>query len=197
VLVVKDLAAAAQSVATAVALAVGGIWAYYKFFRSRTFRPRLEGAVQARLVRSGGRRLIDVTVTIKNAGLTRLDLTQEGSGLRFFCNTGEESDYLYDQLPWRHLITHPVFTAHAWVEPSESISDRLLVQLEDDAALAYRLELRLVAGTSRNAPAHTFVQIVLPEQPGGGPAAQRADALPRELTPPDDHQARRTTMQGA
>jgi hypothetical protein len=80
VLVFKDLAAGVQSVVTVIALIVGGIWAYYKFFRSRTFVPRLEGSIDAKVAERVNGLLLDVNIQLKNVSLTRLDIIQKGPG---------------------------------------------------------------------------------------------------------------------
>jgi hypothetical protein len=176
VLVFKDVAAGLQSVATAIAFLAGGIWAYYKFFRSRTFRPRLEGEIEAKsTVRATGL-LLDVRIRLKNAGLTRLDIIQQGSALRLLSCDEIEPQALYRDVSWKHLSSIEVFKAHEWIEPSESICERVLLHVGDACVAAYKLDLRLVAGTKRaKAPAHRFVDIVLPEPeaaPNGDPARQ-------------------------
>jgi type IV secretory pathway VirB9-like protein len=58
-----------------------------------------------------------------------------------------------------------VFKDHEWIKPSESICERTLMYLGDSKAAAYKLELRLVAGTKgADPPAHHFVGIALPQK---------------------------------
>jgi hypothetical protein len=164
VLILKDVAAGLQSIATAIALMAGGIWAYYKFFRSRTFHPRLEGAIEANVVKRSQYPMLQVEINLKNGGLTSLFIVQHGSGLRILRCSDNDSGDLYDDVPWEHLSTRSVFESHEWIEPSESISEKILLQLGPEAAVAYKLDLRLVAGTNvSKAPAHRFTSIVIPK----------------------------------
>jgi hypothetical protein len=62
----------AQQAVQILAIVWGGVWAYLKFVRGRTFHPRAEVAVEAERVSVGETTALKVTVTITNAGASKL-----------------------------------------------------------------------------------------------------------------------------
>jgi hypothetical protein len=53
---------------TAAAVIIGGIWAYFKFVKGRTFRPRLEVGLAGQWRLFNGKDLLHARVTLKNIG---------------------------------------------------------------------------------------------------------------------------------
>ncbi|KHL09073.1 hypothetical protein CLV56_0332 [Mumia flava] len=66
---------AAADVVQIVAIAVGGVWTYWKFFRGRTFHRRGQLTVDARLHTFSGEPALVVRLAFTNAGLSKVDLT--------------------------------------------------------------------------------------------------------------------------
>jgi hypothetical protein len=64
-----DVARGVAALVQIVAIVVGGGWAYYKFIRGRTFKPRAEIDLDASLVEADGHRALSVTVAFRNVGL--------------------------------------------------------------------------------------------------------------------------------
>jgi len=58
-------------------IVVGGIWVYFKFFRSHTYTRRAQLDVQAGLLRVGNHQVIRVEVVLKNVGLSKLVLAPD------------------------------------------------------------------------------------------------------------------------
>jgi hypothetical protein len=198
VLVFKDVTAGVQSLAAAIAFLVGGVWAYYKFFRSRTFRPRLEGEISSEFIRREGALLANITLTLRNVGLTRLDIHQKGSGLRVLAYDGADPEYLFEDVPWERVQTLAVLQHHEWIEPSERVSDRLLLYLGQGDAVAYKFDLRLVAGTKGSAaPAHRIIAIGLVPAAELGPASTGPACTDHETATGDPSTAGRPTREGA
>jgi hypothetical protein len=119
---------------------IGGFWAYFKFFKGRTFKPRLELTASGKMVHEGAMKILVASMEIKNIGLsqvylgnlTRLDLYQ--------------TTILTPQNPSRAKWTGPtksirVFANHRWVEPEETIRDEVLIQIPTIDHVAYRLDL--------------------------------------------------------
>jgi hypothetical protein len=71
-----------ESVLKDVALIVGGLFAYWKFFMGRTFQPRLEPSVSASARVEENQTSLSVVCKLKNVGLSRVDLDREASVLR-------------------------------------------------------------------------------------------------------------------
>ena len=149
----------AHKLAQIVAIVIGGIWAYYKFFRGRTFRPRLEPALEASILQIAALRHLKVKARVKNVGLSRVVIDREVSGLRVFVY--EPADGVatskVGSVDWQRVRTVDVFKEHGWVEPGETIEDNWLFAVSDQQAAAFRLELKL-AGPKTDWSANAVIE---------------------------------------
>jgi hypothetical protein len=123
-----------------LAYIVGAGWVYFNYFRGRTYRPRLEPHVTAELCRRSIPEFIRAFVTLKNVGLSRVLIRQDGTGLRFFIFDPSAPE------SWRKLTTMPVFERHQWIEPGETIEDHVLLSF--DLACVAAVRLHLVVGST-------------------------------------------------
>jgi hypothetical protein len=130
---------------TILAISFGGVWAYFNFFKGRTYRPRLEVKASGRLVTRGGTDYLVSTAHLKNVGLSKVEIKQEGTGLLVSNydveTTVPEIISVQDDL----LTVFPVFEKHGWVEPGELIEDQRLIALPAGKHVALRLGLRITA----------------------------------------------------
>lgn len=132
-----------QKLITALAIIVGGFWAWLKFFRGRTFRSRLELMVSARIVMSGSNKFLKATTQMKNVGLSQVKLKKDAIYLDVFLIDAAKvkpAGRLYSTM-WDEPVTFAVFKEHGWIEPAEEISDQLLLQLPESEQLACKLKL--------------------------------------------------------
>jgi hypothetical protein len=139
---VKTAAAAFQAVVTAVAIVVGGVWAYFKFVKERTYRPRLEVGMAGEWCDVQGTRLLHARVTVKNIGTSVVTLRQKGTGLRL--SRVASIPVLPGAVGWTKVKAFSIFEEHSWIEPGETISDDLLLRADIPAAEPTLLETRLV-----------------------------------------------------
>jgi hypothetical protein len=151
-----------KNLVTIAGALVGGAWTYLKFFRGRTFSPRLELAVAGKLVVDPGdpadadnpsnteARCLLATLSLKNVGLSKVGLDREVTRIEVSLYERAAFEYVYaGPLPEGEEVVHAanwgephrfrVFTPHAWVEPGETITDQILVTLPAGDYLAYRL----------------------------------------------------------
>jgi hypothetical protein len=135
----------AQKLLTMAALAIGGTWTYYRFIKGRTFRPRLEPKIIGSVTCNNNVSYLLAVVQLKNVGLSKLTILQTGTALSVFT---------YQASPVTNAISaddkqvtaHPIFDAHGWIEPGETIEDQRLLAIPGcQEHLAFRLELRLVS----------------------------------------------------
>ena len=126
----------ADKLAKILALIIGGLFAYMKFFMGRTFRPRLESAITGELIEKDGVRHLAAKVTVKNIGLTKCGIRQEGSGIRIWS---------YSEATRTNLGAESILEHHKWIESSETVTDEILISLNGDKGVAYQLELWLVS----------------------------------------------------
>jgi hypothetical protein len=78
----NDITKGAASIATAAAVVIGGLWAYFKFVRGRTFKPKLsiDMAGQWRSVTGVGN-VFHVRIKVTNIGASKANLRHSGTGL--------------------------------------------------------------------------------------------------------------------
>lgn len=139
-----------KNLATVLGIFVGGLWAYIKYFRGRTFKPRLELQVSGKLINEGKVNCILATMHIKNIGLSQVKLEKDYSRVEVSLYQPEFYDLVYKKtenvdkirLP---LWTEPtakfhVFQAHWWIEPGEAITDHILVTLPHNNLVACKLD---------------------------------------------------------
>lgn len=124
----KSVAEIVQDVVTSAAVVIGGVWAYFKLWKGRTFRPHVEILVGTRwlCLEDGGDTGLQVTVRLRNIGGAVIHLLQEGSGV-MVSQLAADQPVAPDEAAWRDLGVYEVFTEHEWIEPSEVIIDDLLL----------------------------------------------------------------------
>jgi hypothetical protein len=141
--VVKTVVEIIQALVTSAAIVVGGIWAYFKFAQNRTFRPRIEVDMSGQWRNVGQSKLLHARIRVKNIGLSKITLIQKGSGLRasLLAKTQPASPA---QSSWLSQRVFVILSKHEWIEPGETVSDELLLNLGVSDPQPTLLEARLV-----------------------------------------------------
>lgn len=141
----------AESVQT-LAIVVGGTWAFLKYVRGRTFRHRAELEVRARRGTFDGESALIASITLTNAGLSRIRLTPDSARLGVaWLPSGRWAGgaAAWDEEGFAPDRSTAVLRAHEAIEPGETIRDeQLLVPAGSPAAgvpVAYRLRATVVA----------------------------------------------------
>jgi hypothetical protein len=141
------LAEIADHTVTALAILVGGLWAYLKFVRGRTFAHRAELDVSGTLFGYGGDRIVRAAVRVKNTGLSKLHLKPNGKVvyLHGIAATGWAPE---GNVEWEKLTITRILGGVAWIEAHESVSDEALIPVPtgdrgDEQWLALRLEAQV------------------------------------------------------
>lgn len=137
---------AIQNIVTVLAIAVGGLWTYFNYFRGRVYRPRLEPKIMGKLVCKQGVTYLLVIAQLKNIGLSKIAIEQKGSGIIVSTFDTNAASGAVDKIEWNDLKAFPVFETHHWIEPGETIEDQQLFVLSSCNEVAIRLRLRLVFG---------------------------------------------------
>lgn len=145
---IASVAGAAADIAQVAAVVVGGFWAYWKFFRGRTFRYRAELAVSGHCLSLGEMAGLCITVSMRNTGLSRIPLLA-GEKVVLVDWLSSEQFALSDQAvywgPQQGLGRAVIFEEHEALEPGELISESVLVPVpapsEADRPLAYRIRM--------------------------------------------------------
>jgi hypothetical protein len=146
---------------TAVALIIGGIWAYFKFVKGRTYRPRLEVELSGQWRLIDGKHLLQAHISVKNIGASVVTLLQNGTGLRVSV-LARHQPTAPAQVAWESLRVFEVLVDHAWIEPGETVSDDLLLDLGAASPLPTLFEARLVWRWRKGGNIVVFARKIIP-----------------------------------
>lgn len=137
-----SLADIVYHVVAAVALIVGGGWAYFKFIKGRTFQRRLQVVLEGNIEKSPGVMYLIVNSRAQNIGLRELNINAEESALSIF-TLSARTDAVEEaaRSGWELLGVWSVFEDQLLLEPDESIRDPQLLELPEGGFAALRLEL--------------------------------------------------------
>jgi hypothetical protein len=132
-----------ESVVTGAALIIGGIWAYFKFIKGRTFRPRLEVNMFGQWRTVGQKQLLHARVRVKNIGSSNVKLRQQGTGLRVSVLSPRQPSPP-GVSSWDSRRVFVILSEHAWIEPGETVSDDMFLDLDVPDPVPTLFEARLV-----------------------------------------------------
>jgi hypothetical protein len=173
-------AAGVASLAQAAAIVIGGIWAYFKFVRGRTFAKRAELSVTPTLL-PVQKPTLKVTATLRNAGLSKLPLRTQAVFLYGIYATPTADNPI---ATGEQQLGKPrkIFAAHHWIEAQETVTDELLLLLPDSQFatehewLAFRVECRVYAKRRRKGALNWTASALVPAELGerGGAASSTA-----------------------
>jgi hypothetical protein len=134
-----------ETIVAGAAIVVGGIWAYFKFVKGRTLRPHLEVNMFGQWQEIDQRHLLQARIRVKNIGTSKVTMIQKGTGLRI-------SVLAQNQPPsptpsaWDVKKVFVILREHAWIEPGETVSDDVLLDLGVPGPVVTLFEARLVWG---------------------------------------------------
>ena len=139
----KDFAQAFASVSQSLALIAGGVWAYFKFAKGRTFQDRLNPAVSGKLVSIDGSVFLMVTIRLQNVGLSRIAFDQDVSTLDVFEFVPSQTGELLSVENNRLATFRVIRDKDRYIEPSEIVERQTLIALPHVSALGYQLEFKV------------------------------------------------------
>jgi hypothetical protein len=140
---IQSVVGTVGTVVTAAALVVGGLWAYFKFVKGRTYRPRLEVGMSGQWRQLDGMDLLHARITVQNIGNSVVTLLQRGTGLRVSVPAADQGTAPV-AVAWTVLRVFEILGEHEWIEPGETVSDDVLLNLGMPEPLPVRC--RVTAG---------------------------------------------------
>ena len=176
---VGDWTGAAQNIVQTCAIIVGGVWAYYKFVKGRTFYRRAELTVNGTLLLASGSVAVRAQIMFQNTGAAKIPLRAkivEASVYR-----GDVDDK--GRAVWHEFGNAPLFAEHDWLESQETIVDDILIPVPDmPHVLAYCVTAKAFErrGNARGKRWGFFGQ----PRPGGAQWTGKAVVLPPVLSDP-------------
>jgi len=154
-----------ESATKILAILAGGVWAYFHYYRSRQYYPRLVPQPVGKIVHLQGKNYLHIILKLKNCGFSKVWIDHDKSWLRVFACDPDPSPSVIDDVDWTRLATFSVFKSHNWIESSEEIEDVRLMLLTEPSQVAFRLELSVFAQSTWSAET-----IALEEKDAGGVA---------------------------
>jgi hypothetical protein len=153
----KDFTHAFANTTQSLALIAGGVWAYFKFAKARTFRDRLTPTVSGKLISIDGSDFLVVTIQIKNVGLSRIVVNQEVSSLVVFEYIPSKVDEILN-VENNQLILLRVFgDKDKYIEPNEVVERQTLIALPRVSTIGYYLEVKVLSDSGYAWRATTIV----------------------------------------
>ena len=123
-----------QGFLTPILIAVGGGFAWYRFFRQGEHVPRLQPSVSGEITVKGNRAYIIATVSVENSGLVDVAIDRRATGLLVLTRKAASG--------WRSPdIAYNVFPGQTVVQPNASLEDKVWIErdLTDEVALCLEL----------------------------------------------------------
>jgi hypothetical protein len=141
---------------------IGGIWAYFKFVRYRTLKPRLIFSFDWKLLDQDYSHLLAILrLKLENRGQAKVGLRkkkQHRCYLKYALITealslSQQPISLLTVPAQRLLHLDTVFAAHGWIEPGETIDDVKVLTIEKKKLLAVQFEVLAFGAQKWSAPA--------------------------------------------
>lgn len=138
----------AKDVCEILAIFGGAAWTYLNYFRGRIHKLKLECSVEASIETHAGRSFLKTVATVRNIGLSKVPIQQKGTALLVYSvNMQGRTPTFPIQVRWNEPVAaFDVFSGRKWVEPLESISESLMVDLPHGGAFIYKVILKVVSG---------------------------------------------------
>ena len=143
----KDLTDAFSNVIQGLALIAGGVWAYFKFAKGRTFQERLIPVVSGRFVCIDELAFLIVTIQIKNIGSSNVTFDEKTSTVTIFEYVPDEAQKMVTAVDIR-VTSFLVFgDDKRHLESNEIMKRQRLLALPRLSKIAYRLELKVTSSS--------------------------------------------------
>jgi len=124
-----------QSALTGLGILIGGLFAYYRFAKGRTFAARLELTISGVVLRQSGQTYFKVTANAKNSGLSRVRIDHEVG------KTGLIVQTLRAGGAWSLYAAALPFQEQDNLEPGQSVGEPFWFHLTERDYIAVRLRL--------------------------------------------------------
>ena len=152
-----DLASIVRDVVTALALIIGGGFAYFKFVRGRTFTERLKASVDAELDSARDLILVNASAQASNIGLREFHISSQGTALRLFAHRISEPASDAREASWELIGSWRVFGEQEILEPGETLQEFKVIETSATGFSAFMLELVVYSRSGSNWLAQTVV----------------------------------------
>lgn len=115
---VKDVSDIASNAATVVALALGGVWTFYHFFKGRVFKPRLTLKGTAHAVRTHAGDHVVCGISVANTGLAMVQKADADVTVYTLSGTGGELC---------RVGGDRILRSHEWIEAGTVLNEQTVI----------------------------------------------------------------------
>jgi hypothetical protein len=141
---VKDWSAAVGSIVTALGIVIGGIFAYYRFIKGRTFVAIIDPTVSGEVTVEGDSLYLRVSATVENKGQSRVNIDTELTGVVVSARRpGGDWQLLYG----RAAFTQP--SSPLALEPGQVVGEQLSTDLDKNGYVALKIDLAVIPQPGR------------------------------------------------
>jgi hypothetical protein len=145
-----------QSLIAAAGIIIGGIFAYYRFFKEETHTSRLQPKVSGSAEIHGGTIYLRTTVRAENTGQVLVELDLELTALEIFTRKPGDTEWEY-----RHIES--IFREHDQVQPGEEIEDQVWIEIPHNNEIGLKMDLYVSGGEDLLWPATEIVSLFAEE----------------------------------
>jgi hypothetical protein len=153
----KDFTDAVSHVIQSLAIITGGLWAYFKFRKSRTFQESLIPGVVGKFVTIDDRSYLIINTQVKNVGESRIDLLSASALIVFeyLLSPGEDIHTVAE----KRITSFDVFEdKDQYIEPNEIIERTRFIAIPSPLRLGYRLEIEVISSSGFTWRSSTIVE---------------------------------------
>jgi hypothetical protein len=118
-----------QATATGLAFIVGGLFAYYTFFKEEPYSEQLQPSVSTAVSYSANHFLVVITATVENAGQVQVRLNKNRTQLLTATRKLRDSS-------WTDYAPLNIFRSQDAAQPNETISDQVWIEVPDNGEAA-------------------------------------------------------------
>jgi hypothetical protein len=149
-----------QKMATGGGVIVGGLFAYFRFFKERTHASNIQPTISYSMAREEDVIYLRVSASATNIGQSKVDINREFSALRVATRK-------YGEDGWTLQRIEGVLAEQAWIEPNETVGEPIWVEMYKADNVAIRLDL-YVAESEKLAWIASEIISLVPESNGNG-----------------------------
>jgi len=143
-----------HKVLTIAAIVAAGAWVLYNYKKEKPHSFRLEPKITSTVLNRANEEYLLVHISLNNSGRASVSLDQKGTGLRVSYAerapepTSKSKRTQAIQADWQHIGTFTVFPYDELIESNELVTEKKLLRVFSEGAVAYLVELYLRAGKS-------------------------------------------------
>lgn len=145
---VQKIADIAWKLTASAGVIVGGIWAYFKFVKGRTFKANLVPKVAGETRYKSGDVYLIATTEVENVGASKITIEHETTVVRVL--TATPISGIEGPIEWTPFRTKEILGHCPHLEPGGTAVDTTLFRIRCEGCIALKLEVLITAKNRDN-----------------------------------------------